>query len=134
MATPTPDPARLRDLVLRWYAAWQGTDPQAAAACFAPDASWHFPGAGPWDGSVTGYPAIAQRLADRTGGFDTWTFELYETMVNRDLVMSSFILRLSRHGTDLETQGGHLYRVRDGLIAEVWEFIDQQQAFDRLLA
>ena len=73
-------------------------------------------------------------MSERMAPLDEWVIEPVTVMANGDLVMTTARVRGRRRGQVVDTTGGHLFRLVDGLIAEAWGFVDDQAGMDRFLS
>jgi uncharacterized protein len=121
-------------LVGRLFGALRGRDAAAAAALFAEDAVWHFPGRrGLLAGDHRGLAAIFRFLAqvpEATGG--TFDLELEDVLASEAGAVALFRGRGERRGRRLDNPTCLRMRIEAGRIAELWEFVwdlDHVEAF-----
>lgn len=120
------------DIVGQYGAAMAAGDMRALAATFAADAVWHQPGESQVSGDKVGPAAIIAHLGrfmELSGG--TFVLETESATESGALVSATVRFRAAREGrADLEQHGVDVFRVADGLIAEVWLISEDQQAED----
>jgi ketosteroid isomerase-like protein len=126
--TEHPNATRLRNL----FAAFRARDVGTIAAVLAADAVWHFPGTrGALAGTHTGHAGIFAFLA-RVGELTDGTFEidLEEILANDRSAAVFFRGHGERCGRTLDNPTCLKIRFRDGLAAEIWEFVWDLDAVD----
>lgn len=112
-------------LVLDLFAAFERSDLDAVQARICPDASWHFPGRrGALAGSHQGWDSIVAFLINvqaLTEG--TFHAELIDVVANDEHVVVLFHGHAQRDGKKLSNPTCLRIQIRDGMIAELWEFV-----------
>jgi ketosteroid isomerase-like protein len=111
-------------------------DVEAVRPLFADDVVWWVPASATrvlkLDRRLAGWDAIPWLGGGGFGAFEpgTSTFHLHHLVAEGDLVSAHFnrTARLS-DGSPYDTEYNILFRLRDGLIAEVWEVADTAAAF-----
>ena len=121
------------DQVMQAYAqAWARGEPDTAFGFYADDVVMHLPGRGGLAGSHEGKPAVVaaiRALLARTDGVSV-TVEVRDRLVSEDRV--ALVLRevVSRGDRTLDLRRVNVYRVRDGLIADIDIFEADQYEVD----
>ena len=121
-------------VIRQFYGIDPVTNEQGVQALATDDIVWHVPGANPVSGRYEGRDAVFRVMSERMAPLDEWVIEPLTVMANGDLVMTTARVRGRRRGQDIVTTGGHLFRLVDGLIAEAWGFVDDQEGMDRFLS
>jgi ketosteroid isomerase-like protein len=121
-------------VVRQFYGIDPVTNEQGVQSLAADDIVWHVPGANPVSGRYQGKDAVFVVMSERMAPLDEWVIEPLTVMANGELVMATARVRGRRRGQEVATTGGHLFRLADGLIAEAWGFVDDQEGMDRLLS
>ena len=106
-------------VVRRLYEARERHDLDASASLLAPDVQWHEP----YDylGSIHGREAVVAAIAhsmDETGG--AFRLTLTDLLASDDHVVALVDFSAEREGSRLTGREVGVFRVRDGLIEEVW--------------
>jgi uncharacterized protein len=115
------------------YGAFAAGDLAAVERVFRPDAVWHAQRLGVLGGDHAGWPAIAEffgRTMQLTGG--TFTVTLEDVLTSDSGAAAVVRSRGEREGRTLDERQVHLFRLADGLAAEVWQFAGE--AADRFWA
>jgi hypothetical protein len=115
------------------YGAFAAGDLAAVERVFRPDAVWHAQRLGVLGGDHAGWPAIAEffgRTMQLTGG--TFTVTLEDVLTSDSGAAAVVRSRGEREGRSLDERQVHLFRLADGLAAEVWQFAGE--AADRFWA
>jgi len=124
------------DAVGKYGAAMAAGDMEALGSVFATDAVWHQPGQNPLSGDHVGPDAIVAHLGrfmELSAG--TFTLETESATEAGALVAATVRFRAERAGRPaLDQHGVDVFRVSDGLIAEVWLIGEDQAAEDRFWA
>jgi ketosteroid isomerase-like protein len=118
--------------VQRFYAAFKGGDQDGVRALLAEDVVFHVPGTGILAGDHHGKEAVIQafqRAAAETGG--TFRTEPIGTLANRTYVAYLQRWTATRGRASVDMRNLIVYRVRDGQIAERWEFLEDLEGHDR---
>lgn len=118
--------------VERYGAALAAGDMGAFAASLHPTVVWHQPGTNPLSGAHAGADAVLALLGSfmqlSAGSF---ALETTSVSVNGDYVATAVHFSAEREArTRLDQSGIDVFRVADGLIAEVWLFSADQAAED----
>jgi ketosteroid isomerase-like protein len=105
------------------YGAFADGDLAAVEGVFRPDAVWHAQRLGLLSGDHEGWPAIAAffgRTMQLTGG--TFSVTLEDVLTSEAGAAGVVRSRGERDGRMLDDRQVHLFRLADGLVAEVWQF------------
>jgi ketosteroid isomerase-like protein len=120
------------EVVRRLYAAVNGRDMAAAAACFTPDARWTLPGRSPIAGTHVGWDQIYDRflakLAPLSGG--TFRAELLDVTLGERFVVAVQHATAALDGRTLDVTGCQLMEITDGRISRVRGHYSDQEALD----
>ena len=120
------------DLIRRGFDAYARGELQAALAeFFSPDVVWHTPGRGPLAGDHAGTQEVAALLtlvAELSGG--THQIEIHDVLANDDHVVVMHAARGQRGDKQLDVDALHLFRIRDGKVAEAWTVHHDLYAWD----
>ena len=110
------------DLVREVFAAFGRGDIEALQRQYmTEDIRWHFPGRSPLAGDHEGPAVVAEilgRPAAMSGG--THRLELHDVIGNDDRVVALATARAERAGRQLESSVVHVFRIREGKVAEAW--------------
>jgi ketosteroid isomerase-like protein len=125
--------------VLRYLKAVERFDMAEAATCFAEDAVQHYPAPGKrrpterdaieWPGEIVGRDAIVGGFAKKIPELyhvDTVTLHLQNLIGEGDFVAARWVLtaKSKLRGEHYANHYHFLFRCRNGLIAEYWEYCD----------
>ena len=124
--------ARNAELLREGYQAFARGDMPALAALFSPDAVWHVQRLGQLSGDHVGFPAILGffgRSMELTQG--TFRVETIEVLSNDDGAAAVVRSRGQRAGIALDDRQIHHFRVRDGRVTEVWQYVGDAEATQR---
>lgn len=88
----------------------------------AGDVRWHRPPDVPITGTIEGAEAVARMWRSFAGSLESFEIEPTRTERSGDRVMTPITMRGSGPNGDFEFGGAQVFRIEDGLIAEVWEF------------
>lgn len=95
---------------------------------------WHVPGHNPVSGDYHGFEEYTQVMTARMAPLTRWEFEVKNVMVNGSYVMVTVHLWGERKGKTIDTEGGHLLRIKDGKVVEGWGFTVEQDALDEFFS
>lgn len=113
------------------YEAFGRGDLDAVGAQFAPNAVWHAQQLGVLGGDHEGWPSIVEffgRSMEMTRG--TFRVDLEDLMANERGAAAVVRSRGERDGMVLDSKQVHLFRMENGVIAEIWQFVDDGHAVD----
>ena len=122
-------------LARRVFDAFASRNGFALRDVFAEDAVWLVPGTSVMSGRYEGRDAIFRfltRLPKETGG--TYGSRLVDVLASDDRAAALYVASGERHGRRLELEQVLLFRVRDGLIAEVLALPSDPAAFEAFWA
>jgi ketosteroid isomerase-like protein len=116
-----PNTSRIKAL----FAAFRDGDVAAIHALIPDDAVWHFPGArGQLAGAHRGRDAIFRFLMQVQALTDhTFRLHLIDVVANDEHAVALFRGHATRNGRELDNPTCLRIRLRDGQVAEVWEFV-----------
>ena len=116
-----PNGSRIREL----FAAFRAGDIDTVRAVIAERAVWHFPGRrGQLAGSHRGREAIFAFLLNvQSLTAHTFHLELIDVLANDMHAVALFRGHAERNGKKLDNPTCLHFRLRDGEIAEVWEYV-----------
>ncbi|WP_170287342.1 nuclear transport factor 2 family protein [Halioglobus maricola] len=107
--------------------------PLAMADYFTAEAEWHLPRSSPMHGTLKGLDAIAGLFAGAVDEYyqpGSLQYDYRTVIADADHVMMQFTLKaVTANGKDYENDYCLLYRLENGLIAEVREFFDTATLF-----
>jgi ketosteroid isomerase-like protein len=123
------------DLVRRGYDAFAKGDMETLRELFDPGIVWHFPGRSLLAGDHRGIDAVLGFFG-RTMELTTDTFraELHDVVANDQHTVSLHVARGEREGRTLEDREVLVSHIRDGKIVEVWQYIENQYAYDEFFS
>jgi uncharacterized protein len=123
------------DLVRRGYDAFARGDTGTLREVFDPGIAWHLPGrsliAGDYDG-VDAVLGLFGRTMELTAG--TFRADLHEVVADDQHTVGLHVGRGERGGRTLEDREVLFCHVRDGRIAEVWQYVEDQYAYDEFFS
>jgi ketosteroid isomerase-like protein len=116
-----PNAARIKQL----FAAFANRDMQTAKDVISEDAVWHFPGTrGRLAGDHSGREGILRFLASvMTLTQGTFHLDLQDVIASDDTAIALFTGHGERAGKTLHNPTCLRMQIRDGKIAELWEFV-----------
>jgi ketosteroid isomerase-like protein len=120
-----------QELMRRLVEAFGTGDIPALQALIAEDAIWHVPGASSVAGSYTGHSEIFGffgKVMALSGG--TFSVARKDTLASEAYGLNWDLATASRDGAALATPLALLARFHDGRIAEAWDLIFDQAAWD----
>ena len=128
-----PDTLQEQNMALmrRFCQARADGDAEALVGCLAEDVVWHYPGRNPLSREYRGKKEVAgffRSLRELTGG--DFSSETERIMVDEDAAFVHELPRGTRKGKGLEWRTVLMFRLRDGLIAEVEVFQNVQHKLD----
>jgi uncharacterized protein len=98
---------------------------------WAEDMRWHVSGRSPLAGDGEGAAQFLEwlgRVFELSGG--TWSFELQDVLANDQQAVVLGTQRAEREGKHWEDNALGVYHIRDGKIAEFWNYLGDQYAAD----
>jgi ketosteroid isomerase-like protein len=128
--------ALLRRGVLSTWASWNRGDLEAVFARVHPQIVYHPRADEPDPSPHVGREAYEQLVYGFADSFSQVTFEVLEVIDAGDHVITSTVLRAVLRGQESATGGGvsatyvFVYKLRDGLVVEGWEYRTKQEAFE----
>lgn len=125
-----PNVARIRD----GYAAFAKGDFAVLNDLFAEDLPWHEPGRNQIAGDYQGREAVYGffgRLMEITEG--TFHLEVQAVFADDERGIALVVSSASRGGRSITVQDAHIFRLRDGKVAEFWNASTDPYAFDELI-
>jgi ketosteroid isomerase-like protein len=130
-ADPSTSPG---DVVRAIYAAIAERDWEAGFSLLSDDFEWHEPAQAFHGGTHSGFEGIRQRLEEQLEVFDEFTIEPEEIHERGDRVAVPVRQRArgGASGVELEIRIGHLWTVRDGMIARLDVFASRDEALDAI--
>ncbi len=123
------------DLIRSGYDAFAAGDMDTLRQVFTPDAVWHTPGRSVLAGDHRGIDAILGFFAqtmELTAG--TFRAELHDVVAGDQHGVGLHLSRGERQGRTLEDRSVLVFHVRDGKATEVWQYVEDQDAFDQFLS
>ena len=107
------------------FEAFRMRDAAAISGCFTDDVVWHFPGhRGVLAGDHAGRDAVLRFLTTvMTETAGTFSLELEDVLAGEEYAAAAFTGRGQRKGKTLANPTFLKVRMRDGRIAELWEFV-----------
>jgi ketosteroid isomerase-like protein len=121
---PTDIVARNAALLAEGYAAFGRGEMDALGRLFSPTATWHVQRLGRLSGDHVGFPAVLQFFADSMqltqGTFRVTPIEILANAQGAAAVVRS---EAQRNGRTLDDRQIHHFRVDDGIVAEVWQYV-----------
>jgi uncharacterized protein len=123
------------DLIRSGYDAFASGDMDTLRQVFALDAVWHTPGRSLLAGDHRGIDAILGFFAqtmELTAG--TFRAELHDVVAGDQHGVGLHLSRGERQGRTLEDRSVLVFHVRDGKATEVWQYVEDQDAFDQFLS
>jgi len=121
------------ETVRRFYAAGPADDDSLRGPLASPDIIWHAPGANRVSGTYRGAGEVFVEMAARMQPRDLWLIDVVDVLGNADLVIGTVHLRARRGSHEVDTPGGHVFRLDDSAtIVEAWGFVRDQAALDAL--
>ena len=117
------------DLTAKGYAAFARGDMAFLGQVFSPDIIWHAQRLGQLSGDHVGFPAVMQffgRSMELTGG----TFQVGPTEILANDQGAAAVVRSqgNRDGSTLDDRQIHHFRIRDGRVTEVWQYVGDPEA------
>ena len=104
------------------YDAINNGDGEAVPEALHDDVRWHRPPDVPITGTVEGAAKVAEMWRAFTENVTGFEIEPSRLEVSGEMVLAPITMRGSGPSGDFEFGGAQVFRVEDGLIAEVWEF------------
>ena len=118
------------------FAAWNAGDMDAVFAYFHPEIVYHPRADEPDPSPHVGRDAYVRLTSGFVDSFSESTFEVLELIDAGDHVIASTVLRVVLHGQGNASGAGvsdtyvFVYKVRDGLVVEGWEYRTKQEALE----
>jgi ketosteroid isomerase-like protein len=108
---------------------------ESERANIATDIVWHVPGHNPVSGDYHGFEEYTQLMPSRMAPLTSWSFEVYDIMVNGNYVVAAISLKGERMGKKVDLRGAHIMRMNDrGQVVEGWGFTSDQDALDEFFS
>ena len=120
------------------FAAWNAGDMEAPFAHFHPELVYHPRADEPDPSPHVGRDAYERLVRGFVDSFSEVTLEVLELIDAGDHVIASTVLHVVLHGQESASGAGvsdtyvFVYKLRDGLIVEGWEYKTKQEAFEAL--
>lgn len=124
-----PNVARIRD----GYAAFGKGDFTVLNDLFAEDLLWHDPGRNQLAGDYRGREAVYGlfgRLMELTEG--TFSLDIQSVFADDEHGVALVVSSASRGGRSVSSTDAHIFRLRDGQVAEFWNASTNPYAYDEL--
>jgi ketosteroid isomerase-like protein len=102
---------------------------------FDPQIVWHFPGWSPLAGDHRGVDAVLGffgRTMELTAG--TFRAELHDVVADDLHSVGMHLATGEREGRRLEDREVLVFHIRDGQVAEVWQYIEDQYTYDEFFS
>ena len=102
---------------------------------FDPEIVWHFPGRSPLAGDHRGTDAVLGffgRTMELTAG--TFRVQPHEVVADDQHTVGLHLATGEREGRTLEDREVLVCHVRDGKVVEVWQYIEDQYAYDEFFS
>jgi uncharacterized protein len=102
---------------------------------FDPGIIWHFPGRSPLAGDHRGPDAVLGsfgRTMELTAG--TFRAELHDVVADDRHAVGMHLATGEREGRTLEDHEVVVFHIRDAKVVDVWQYIQDQYAYDEFLA
>jgi ketosteroid isomerase-like protein len=117
-------------IVRQLLAAWEVRDDEAGRALLDPEIEWHPAADEPETETLHGIAEVERLLDQWVESFDDLRVEPREFIAANDCVVVPLRVTGRLRGSDSEVaiEETHVYRVRDGRIAEVWDFRTTEEA------
>jgi len=118
------------DILRQAYRAFAEGDMDLLRRLFADDIIFRIPGTSPVAGEYRGRDAVfgyLGKVMDRSGG--TFQLEVHDVVANDEHVVGLTIHSGTRNLIHTTLRSVHVWHVRDGQLAELWEY-PEQPAFD----
>ncbi len=123
------------ELLRQNYRAASEGDVQTAVDRMADDIVWHVGGNNPLSGDYRGKEAVLGylgRLTEETGG--TLKNDPHDVLANDEHAVGLLQFSAERDGRSLRERAAHIVHVRDGKVAEVWIFWEDQSVVDQFFS
>jgi len=104
----------------------------AVFAVFDPKITWHVPGHGPLSGDYTGHDAIGgffRRTMELSGG--TFSMDVHNVLADDDVVVVLVTVNVQRGGVSATFPEVHVWRMKNGSVAEFCEYQGDEEREDR---
>lgn len=127
---PATEPVSNVDVLRKVYEAFNAGDLATLTDLIAEDAVWHWPGRGPLSGDHRGRDAIFTifgRVAELCPDFQC---QVIDILGNDGRGVCINRASGSRPGRTLDDKNVDVFRMRDGKIAELWSYEEDQRAAD----
>jgi ketosteroid isomerase-like protein len=123
------------ELVRRGYDAFARGDMDTLRELFDPEIVWHFPDRSPLAGDHRGTDAVLGffgRTMELTAG--TFRAELHDVVADDRHAVGMHLATGEREGRRLEDREVLVFHPRDGKVVEVWQYIEDQYAYDEFFS
>lgn len=121
-----------KTLINHYFDAVSGKTDNPITDYLSDSITWHLPPAHPFGGPFEGIPAVLDMLGRGGTLFDfaTMVIDIHALIAEADDVVAHFQLTASTSdGRQYENQYLFRFRCRDGMIVEVWEFLDTYRQY-----
>jgi ketosteroid isomerase-like protein len=124
------------EIVQAAFAAWNAGDMDAVFALYHPELVYHPRADEPDPSPHVGRDAVEQLTYGFLDSFSEVTFEVLELIDAGDHVITSTVLHALLHGQGSASAAGvsdtyvFVYKMRDGLAVEGWEYKTKQEALE----
>ena len=123
------------DLLRQNYQAAAEGDFQTVVDRMADDIVWHVQGDNPLNGTYQGKEEVIGylgRLTEETGG--TLKNEPHDVLANDEHAVGLLHFSAQRGGKSMHERAAHIVHIRDGKVAEVWIFYEDQRVIDEFFS
>ena len=114
------------------YASFAKGDIPAVLAAFDASITWHVPGHSPLSGDYKGHDEVVgffKHTMELCGG--AFAIEVQHVLADEDLVVALVTVKAERNGRSAAFPEAHIWRLRNGKIAEFREYQGDEQTEDR---
>jgi ketosteroid isomerase-like protein len=124
------------EIVRRAFEAWNAQSLEAVFADFHPELVYHPRADEPDPSPHVGRDAYERLAYGFVDSFSEVTFEVLELIDAGDHVIASTVLHAVLHGQESASGAGvtdtyvFVYKLRDGLVVEVWEYRTKEEALE----
>jgi ketosteroid isomerase-like protein len=123
------------DLVRRGYDAFARGDTDTLRELFDPGIVWHLPGRSLIAGDHRGVDAVLGffgRTMELTAA--TFRVDLHAVVADDEHTVGLHVATGEREGRTLEDREVLVFHLRDGRIVEVWQYLENQYAYDEFFS
>lgn len=110
----------------------------SVAELLAPEVVWWVPPSTDWGGSYEGREAVLGLMEGATALYDAATplrVEIQQLIAEDDWVSAQFVMRgRTARGEGYENHYHFAFRIREGLIVRVHEYLDTKYAYEKLMS